>query len=137
MFTLPLDVAGPGFLLVILGVGLGGLIIGSAVIVLVEAFILTAMRWARFGRSLVVSLMMNFASSVVGLLVIAAVTTGQLSGLLLWLFLTFVASVLLEAGVLTLLDRSRARLGLTASLVANLATYVPLAVIVWLLQRTA
>jgi hypothetical protein len=133
MFDLPFDVAGPG-LFVALGVGLGLGIAGFVIIILVEAGVLAALRWARFGRALVASLIMNVATTLVGLFV-----TGLLFSLgsTAWLLSAFVASVLIEAGVLVLLNRPQARLGLIGALVANVITYIPLALLVWYLVSTA
>jgi hypothetical protein len=133
MFDLPLDVAGPG-LIVALGVGLGLAVAGFVVIVFVEAGVLAALRWARFGRALVASLIMNVATTLVGIFV-----TGLLFSLgsAAWLLFAFVASVLIEAGVLVLLNRPQARLGLIGALIANVITYIPLALLVWYLVSTA
>jgi hypothetical protein len=48
-----------------------------------------------------------------------------------------VDSVIIEAGVLVLLNRQQARLGLIGALIANVITYIPLALLVWYLVSTA
>jgi hypothetical protein len=133
MLGLPLDVAGPGIFLAA-GVGLGVGLAAFVVVVLVEAGVLSLMRWARFGRALLASLVMNVATTVVGLFVAALALS---TGFGVWLLFTFAASVLLEAGVLALMDRPKARLGAVAALVANLITYIPLGALLFLLTRSA
>jgi hypothetical protein len=133
MLALPIDVAGPG-LIIAAGVGLGLAVGGFVAVVLIEAGILAALRWNRLGRSLVASLLMNVATTLAGLLLASLIFT---FGYVLWLLLAFVLSVLIEAGVLVLLDRPQTRLGLISALVANVVTYVPLALLVWFLASTA
>jgi hypothetical protein len=133
MPELPVDVAGPG-LVIAAGVGLGLAVVGFVAIVLVEAGVLAALRWNRFSRSLVASLIMNVATTLVGLVLAGLIFT---VGSLAWLLISFVASVLIEGAVLVLLDRPQTRLGLIGALLANIATYIPLALLVWVLVRTA
>jgi hypothetical protein len=133
MPDMPFDVAGPG-LIIAAGVGLGLAVAGFVAVVLVEAGVLAAMRWNRFRRSLVASLMMNVATTLVGLFLAGLLFS---FGSIRWLLVTFVLSVLIEAGVLALLDRPRTRQGLMAALVANVVTYIPLALLVWYLASTA
>jgi hypothetical protein len=133
MPDLPSDVAGPG-LIIAAGVGLGLAVAGFAAIVLVEAGVLAALRWNRFGRSLVASLLMNVVTTLVGLFVAGLIFT---FGSAAWLLLSFVASVLIEGAVLVLLDRPKTRLGLLGALLANVVTYIPLALLVWWLVSSA
>jgi hypothetical protein len=117
----PLDVAGPGLFYLLGGTLVVGVLLAVGVVI-VEAVVLTLMKWSRFWRSLLASFVMNLVSGVVGLFVVGlAFSVGQPA----WLLLTFVASVLIEGGVIALMDRTHARQGLIASLVANIVTYIP------------
>lgn len=131
MPTFPLDVAGPG-LIVALGLGVAAGLAAFVAVALVEAGILTVLRWSGVGRALLAAVVMNVASGVVGLFLIGFVFS---VGYVVWLSLAFVLSVLIEAGVLALMDRPKARLGAIASLAANLATYIPLAALVYFFLR--
>ncbi len=117
-----LDVAGPG-LLAVLGAGIGLAVVLFVVVVLVEAAVLRLVRWGSFRRSLLASLLMNIASVIVGLFFISLSFIHPV----VWLLLAFGLSILIEGGVLVLMDRARAGRGVLAALIANLVTYLPLA----------
>jgi hypothetical protein len=128
---LRLDVAGPG-LLAVLGAGLGLAVLLLAVVVLVESVVLRLIGWGTFWRSLLASLLMNVASTILGLFFISLSFIHPV----IWLSLAFLLSVLVEGGVLLLMDRSKARLGFLAALVANVITYLPLGgLLVWGLRQ--
>jgi hypothetical protein len=128
MPIIPFDVAGPG-IVVLAGLGLGFGLVWYLGVVLVEAIVLTIMHWARFWRSLLASLLMNTVTTLVGLLVVGGALLGQRA--LLWLLFAFVLSVIMEWGVLALLDRPHARRAVLVSLVANLVSYVPAFLLLW------
>jgi hypothetical protein len=124
----PFDVAGPGFFYLLGGAAVVGVLLAVGVVV-VEAIVLTLMKWSRFWRALLASFVMNLVSTIAGLFVVGwVVTVGEPA----WLLLTFVASVIIEGAVIALMDRGRARQGLIACGVANVVTYVPLAIILLL-----
>ena len=121
-----LDVAGPG-LLAALGATLAVGVIAFLVVVLVVGLVIRAFGLGSFGRALLWSLLMNIASFIVGLLF-----AGLLSQInpWVWLLLAFVVSVGVEGGVLALGRRARLSRALVAGLVANLATYVPMGLLI-------
>ena len=120
------DVAGPATLAA-LGAGLGGVIVGSVLIVLVEALILRFMGWGPFGRALLSAFLMNLVSGAVG--VLYAPLVFQINGIV-WVIGAFILSVLIEAGVLALHRKAPYRRSLLPVLVSNVVTYVPIAVLI-------
>jgi hypothetical protein len=119
--TIPFDVAGPEVFVFLGGGVVVGLLLAVGVVVL-EAVVLTLFKWGRFWRALLASFAMNLVSTLAGVFVVGlALTVGAPA----WLLLTFVASVVLEGAVIFVMDRSKARLGLLAVLVANVASYLP------------
>lgn len=125
-FAPGLDVAGPG-LFAALGAGLAGAALGLVLIVFVEALILRFMGWGPFGRALLSSALMNLASSVVGLLY--ASLLGRMNGFA-WVIGAFILSVIIEAGVLALQRKAAFGRAVWPALVANVVTYLPIAVVV-------
>ena len=126
MPTIPYDVAGPGFL-VLAGVGLGLSVVWYLGVIVVEAVVLLVMRWAGLWRSLLAAFLMNTLTTLVGLFFAGGFVLTSLP--FLWLAAAFVASLVLEWGVMALMDRKQARRALLASLVANVITYVPFVLI--------
>lgn len=121
MFAMPVfDVAGPGLILFALGASLGILLIVMLVIVVLEAVMLALLKWGGFGRSLLASLVMNLATTLVGFGVMVFMT----EAFLLSMLVGFILSVLIEAGVLMLFKRGAARANWIAALVANAASYL-------------
>ncbi len=131
MPTSALDVVGPSFLAVV-GAGLGTAVLWFAAVVVVEAIVLTSMQWASFGRSLRASLAMNALTTVVGFFLVGALLALPPA---VWVAGAFVASVLLEWGVLERIKRLPKRRSLVVSLVANVVSYVPLALILFPILR--
>jgi len=117
---------------VLIGAGLGVAVLWFVAVVVIEAIVLTLMRWGRFWRSLRASLAMNAVTTVIGFFLV-----GALLGLppALWVAAAFVASVVLEWGVLDRMQHQPGRRALVVSLVANVVTYVPLIVILFPLLR--
>jgi hypothetical protein len=138
---LPLDVPVLGLvalLVGIVGLALALLMVGGiyAVIVLVEALVLRWLQWAPFRRCLKDAMLMNLATTVLG---------GVIYGLLIFttdlrvlepldLALSFVLSVLIEAGILVLSKRQAGRQVWPASLAANVLSYAGLFLLVVLLE---
>lgn len=111
------DAAGPALL-----VGLGILAAFALVIIfLVEALILWRLGWANFWRSLAGALVANIASSAVGLIFVLFWRPPTLT---LFLALSFVASVVVEAGILMLFKRDAVAENWRASLIINVVSYV-------------
>ena len=112
------DVASPGLIFVLLGGGavlLCGVVIG---IILVEALVLYFMKWGSFKLSLLDAFLMNIVSTIAGGLVIALTQQP-----VIFLIVSFVASILIEGAVLTLLHRASGKRTWLVALVANLVTY--------------
>ncbi len=123
-----LDVAGPG-LLAALGVGAAGVVLASALIVLVEGLILRFMGWGPFGRALLSALFMNLLSGVAGLLY--APLALQINGIV-WVIGAYILSILIEGGVLALHRKAPFGRALWPVLVANTVTYFPIAALLLL-----
>jgi hypothetical protein len=127
-YAVGLDVAGPG-LLVALGAGLAGAVVAFFLIVLVEGLILRFMGWGPFGRALLSALLMNVASSLVGLFYAPLLT--RINGLI-WVLGAFILSVLVEGAVLAVTRKSPFARAAWAAVVTNVVTYIPVALlIVW------
>jgi hypothetical protein len=125
-----LDAGGPVLLLAIFGVG--GLV-AIVVIFVIEAIVLVLMKWAPLGRSVLDAILMNLASTLVGLIGICGLFTLPLGGSnldftggIIFLVVTFIVSVVVEALVLTWLRRHPPRQTWLTSLVANGVSYVAL-----------
>ena len=122
MFTsIPFDVAGPGVLIAIAAFSIVALIVLTLIITIAEAIVMLLLKWDKFGRSLWASLLMNITSTIFGGVLIAL---GVLGGSYAWLVAAFVLSVLIEGGVLMLMNRGAVRQNLLTSLIANLASYL-------------
>ena len=133
--------AGPAILL--FGLFAGAVMV--LVIALLEAIVLVLVGWARFWRSLIDSLAMNVASTLLGL-VLATLAPGLYefcgygpAGDTRWcaglvspwtlLVLAAVLTVLVEGGVLLLLRRRPARETWRAALACNAVSYLCIAVL--------
>lgn len=111
------DAAGPALLV---GIGLIAAL-ALAIIFLVEALILWRLGWATFWRSLAGALVANIASAAVGLIF---VLFWRPPALTLFLVLSFVVSVVVEAGILILFKRNAVAENWRASLILNVVSYV-------------
>jgi hypothetical protein len=128
MLSYPGDVAGPG-LLVALGAGVAGGLLFLVIAVLLEAAMLVLVRWGKFRRALVGALVANLVSFTAGLFAVGFVLYQPV----LWLAITFTASVVIEGAVLLLFNRPARWRNWLGSLVANVASYVPIAIVLALL----
>lgn len=120
------DVAGPGTF-VALGAGIGGVILGSVLVVLVEGLVLRFMGWGPIPRALLSSFLMNLVSGAVGLLYAPLVF--QINGIV-WVIGAFLLSVIIEGGVLAWHRKSPYRRALVPVLISNSVTYIPIAVLI-------
>jgi len=123
------DVAGPEFLVVI-GVSL---LLGGAVfmvlVTLVEASMMALVKWDTFRRCLWPSFLMNFATTLLGVILLLGGYFWQLT--LGFMFVGFVVSVTLEWGILMFFKRNTWLRTLTAALVANFISYIFLTGYAW------
>jgi hypothetical protein len=124
------DVAGPGLVVGLLAFGVAFVIILFLLIVLVETVALQLLRWGDFKRSAKASILMNLASTVLGLLFLWLVPALGFLGILI----AWALSALIEWLVLRRLQPGEDRLNLIAALVANLASYMLLIVPSYLLS---
>jgi hypothetical protein len=113
------DLALPGLIYAAAG-GMLAIIFAAVIIVLIESIILWRLRWGSFARSMLAGFVMNFATSVLGLGLIAALLYLGYWGLLI----DFAISVLVEGGILMLFKRGAARENWKATLIVNAASYL-------------
>jgi hypothetical protein len=97
-------------------------LIVALLIGLVEAVVLTWLRWASFGQCVLASMAANLLSTIAIVLLIS------LSGLkpLVYLVLGWLASVLIDTGMLMVFKRKPARRTLFSAAAANLVSYLVL-----------
>ena len=120
LYSVHFDIAGPQALYASLGLGLVALIIGTLIIVFIEAAVLKLLKWGTFRRSLLAAFTMNLVTTLIGLcgLSFLFLTTAPV------LIVEFLLSVLVEGGILVLFKRGAARENWLAALLANLASYL-------------
>jgi hypothetical protein len=120
MFAMPVfDVAGPGLVFLLAGMGLLTLCVLTALIVALETLVMFLLKWGAFWRCLLASFVMNLATTLVGGGLMFLV-----SNIYLALAVGFLLSVLIEGGVLMLFNREAARRNWVAALAANAASYL-------------
>ena len=119
-FSVLYDVAGPGTLIAGAVFSLLALIGLTLIITLIEALVLFWLKWNRFWRSFLSALLMNIASSVLGLFVAIPMLSFGFVGIVA----AFIVSVFVEGVVLVLMKRGNQKQNWTAALLANLASYV-------------
>ena len=111
------DVAGPGL---IVAAGLLALCIVSLPIILLESLVLWRLHWGTFKRSLLVALIMNVATFILGIGVVPFTLPLGIWGFLI----DYAISVLVEGGILMLFKRGAARENWIAALAANTLSYL-------------
>jgi hypothetical protein len=113
------NVATPG---VILGMLLGGiavLILVIFLIAIIETVILTLVGWEEFKKSLVVSVIMNIASGIVGGLLLVLFPQPTISGL----GIAMILSILIEGWIMIRFRPNVVRLTFFAVILANTISY--------------
>lgn len=131
-----------GFAFILLGIGLllaAGYFL--LVIVLFEAILLRALKWARFTSCLLNSFIVNLVSLFAGYLisrVLVAVTGIEIAEFIseyLWIYLviTWAVSILIEGGLLSTRNDRGLGPNMIIALVINTASYIPNGFILWLL----
>ncbi|OGO60378.1 MAG: hypothetical protein A2032_02875 [Chloroflexi bacterium RBG_19FT_COMBO_49_13] len=120
-FTLsPLDITGPSAPYLLLVFGLLALFVVNLLLALVEGVILTLLSWNPFRTSMTVALFMNIASGIVnGILLILLQRTP-----FVWLPISFILSIIIEAFVLTYFKRDAFRQNIMSIFLVNLASYI-------------
>jgi hypothetical protein len=124
------DVAGPGLVAGLLVFGVVFVFILFMLIVLVETVTLQLMHWGNFKSSLKASVLMNLASTLLGLVLLWLVPALGFVGIAI----AWALSVLIEWWVLTRLHQGENRRNLLIATVANLASYILLIVPSYLLS---
>src|SRR5262245_43992794 len=100
-----LDIAGPATIAARQLTSVEGVVL-LVVIVLLEAFVLRALRWGNFRRALIASILMNAVTTLLGYILLGLLDAfGPLPGLLL----AWALSVALEGGILLAFNRGHAR----------------------------
>ena len=131
--SLSFDVAGPGILVAAAVFGFGALVALTLFISFAESIVMVLLKWDKYGRSLLASLLMNVTSTIFGGILVAI---GALYSSFIWLAVAFVLSVLIEGGILLLMKRGAARQNWIASLLSNIVSYVLIILpFVWLTSQ--
>lgn len=131
--SLSFDVAGPGILVAAAVFGFGALVALTLFISFAESIVIFLLKWDKYGRSLLASLLMNVTSTIFGGILVAI---GALYSSFIWLAVAFVLSVLIEGGILLLMKRGAARQNWIASLLSNIVSYVLIILpFVWLTSQ--
>ncbi len=131
--SLSFDVAGPGILVAAAVFGFGALVALTLFISFAESIVMFLLKWDKYGRSLLASLLMNVTSTIFGGILVAI---GALYSSFIWLAVAFVLSVLIEGGILLLMKRGAARQNWIASLLSNIVSYVLIILpFVWLTSQ--
>jgi hypothetical protein len=113
------DVATPGIVIGMLTGGIAVLILVILLIALIETVILTLLGWQEFRKSLVVSIIMNLASGIVGGILLVFVPRPTVMGLVIAMIL----SIIIEAGIMTRFRPNVIRLTLLSVILANILSY--------------
>jgi hypothetical protein len=124
------DLAGPGQVVGLLVFGVAFVIILFLLIVLVETVALQLLGWGDFKSSVKAAVLMNLASTLLGLAFLWLVPVLGFLGIVI----AWALSVLIEWLVLMRLNRSENRRNLIIAAVANLASYALLIVPSYLLS---
>ena len=123
-----------GVIYVVYGTYLAIFLVYFFVIVLIEGTILWKLKWAKFGKSLLSSLLINVASAVVGAVgyILIIGLTRSIStledilsqNLLGFLIVSWLITIPIEGGVLVLLNRSDWRLNIRLTFIINFVSYI-------------
>jgi hypothetical protein len=114
------DVISPGLILLSLGLGLIALFLLTLLIALVEAVVLTLLKWNSFPRSLLAAVIINIASSLVGGVLLIFLQQVPVT----WMIIAFVISVGIEGAILLKIQPAAGRRAWFLALTANLASYI-------------
>lgn len=131
-----------GVIYVVYGMYLAIFLVYFCVIVLIEGTILWKLKWAKFGKSLLASLLINVASAVVGAILYIGLnrSIGTLEDLLSqnllgFLIVSWLITMPIEGGVLVLLNRSDLRLSIRLAFIINFVSYILNAVVLWVISN--
>ncbi|HEY83511.1 MAG TPA: hypothetical protein G4N96_00150 [Chloroflexi bacterium] len=97
------------------------LVISFIVVVLLESLALKLLKWNGYWRSLWASFLMNLVSTLVGLpLMLLPISANPV----MYLPVTWGLSVIIEGSILILMKRSGGRQNWIAAIIANIASYI-------------
>ncbi len=114
------DVISPGVILLSLGLGLITLCLFTLLIALVEAVVLTLLKWNSFPRSLLAAVITNITSSLVGGVLLIFLQEVPV----IWMIIAFLMSVGIEGAILIKIQPAAGRRVWFLALVSNLASYL-------------
>lgn len=121
-------IGGPAVFILGTGVALGLLLMA----VVVEAVVFWRLGWPSVWRAARDALIVNAASGVAGFLL--AFFLIELDSIVLVVLVSFALSVAIEGGILLLLAQQPARRVWVAAFLANLASYLIAALVIWALN---
>lgn len=113
------DVAAPGIVFGMLAGGIAVLILVTLLIALIEAVILTILRWEEFRKSLVISIIMNVISGIMGGVLLVLVPHPTILGLVFAMIL----SMIIEGFIMFKFRPEVLRLTLFVVILANILSY--------------
>jgi hypothetical protein len=110
-------------------------VVGLMAVVVLEGLVLRGLRWGGLGRSLLDSLIMNIFSAAVGILLPLLIEDAggglpDIAGALLCLPIAWALSVVVETTALSLIRRMGFRAVARPVVLANLASYVLIGVVI-------
>ncbi len=120
LIILPFDIASPGLLAATAGIGLLILCGSNVMIIGIESIVLWRLKWGSFKRAALGAIVMNIATSVIGIGIVPFTMQLYFWGLLI----DFALSILIEGGILLLFKRDNKRATWLAALAANSASYL-------------
>ena len=132
-----MDTGGPLLLLLVFG-GIGLALL--PVLFIVEGLALIILKWGSAKRCLLDAVYMNLASTLLGLFAACGLLSGMLrldtQGSLVFIFITWTISVVVEGTILTLLKRHPPRQTWLTVLAVNTISYALLVLLVVLADRS-
>jgi hypothetical protein len=114
------EITGPSAPYLLLIFGILALLVVNLLIALVEGVILTLLAWNPFKVSMMVSFIMNILSGIVNGVILVLLQRSPF----IWLPVSFVIAIMIEAFVMTYFKREAFRQNLFFTLLANFASYV-------------
>ncbi len=117
---LTIAITGPLAPYLLLVLGSLALLVVDVIIAIIEGTALTLLKWNPFRTNLFVSLLMNLVAGLINGLLLVLLQRSPL----LWLPVSFVISLLIDAFILTYFKRHAFRQNSLYALLANLASYV-------------
>ncbi len=120
MFSPLPAITGPAAPYILLIFGFLALLVIDVIIAIIEGTLLTLLKWNSFRTCLTVALIMNLAAGIVNGILLVALQRAPL----VWLPVSFVISLLVDAFILTYFKRQALGRNSLYALLVNLASYV-------------